>query len=466
MTTRLSPFASTMAATVSVPVPRLLATHGFAIYTGAVVTLAMLFGGGARQGLLSDVLVELAALPLLAWSAVRLRLTPLSRLERGSLVLAGAVLALPLLQVVLLPPALWSALPGRTGIVAGYAAADMSLPWLPVSLDPVATWRSLFALLPALAVFLASLSLDNVTRRLLMMLVLGFVLLSVPLDLLQMMGGQGSSLRFYAITNSTRAVGFFANSNHHAALLYCAVPFAVGLMLVSLRESRERRMRGLLFSAAVLAGITLALPLTVSRAGLALGLLAALACLLLAWRTYPANRRILLGVLAGNVVAGLVVFQMAFVAVVDKTEVAVHDMRWPAAEVTAQAAVATMPFGTGIGTFVPVFQAYSSRDIIRDRYLNHAHDDWLELWLTGGVPALLLVVAFLVWFALAALPAWRAAQPGLSLPDVMPARAASIAVILLLLHSAVDYPLRTIAMEVALALACAVMMPKAGRAAA
>ena len=55
---------------VSVSLPR-AATEAFLPYTSFVVTLAILFGGGGNQGW-SDALVQLAALPLLAWALFKL----------------------------------------------------------------------------------------------------------------------------------------------------------------------------------------------------------------------------------------------------------------------------------------------------------------------------------------------------------------------------------------------------------
>ena len=40
--------------------------------------------------------------------------------------------------------------------------------------------------------------------------------------------GEQSPLRFFEFTNRTEAVGFFANRNHFAALIYCLIVFAIG----------------------------------------------------------------------------------------------------------------------------------------------------------------------------------------------------------------------------------------------
>lgn len=443
---------------MSIPLPRVVADV-FAGYAGFVVILAMLFGGGTRVGLWSDVIVQLAALPLLAWALFRL--TP-AQLGQAPIILLGAILALPLLQLIPLPPALWSAVPGREEIRSTYDAAGIASPWLPVSLDPAATWRGLLSLLPATAVALAMLSLDDRARRILIVLVLGVVFISVPLDLLQMMGGVDSPLRFYAITNPDRAVGFFANANHNAALLFCAVPFAAAYAIALLREDRPGRTVGLILSALLMAATVVGLTMTRSRAGMALGFVAGLSCVLLVWRHYrgASSRRLVLSALGANLLALLIAFQFGFVGLMQRIENAevIEDIRWPVAGVTWQASLAHLPLGSGFGTFVPVYEMFAPRQLLQDRYVNHAHNDWLELWLVGGVPALVLVCAFLAWFIAASMRAWRNG-PGAPNLDTAIARAASIAVSLLLLHSFVDYPLRTITLTVVFALGCTLLIP-------
>ena len=89
---------------------------------------------------------------------------------------------------------------------------------------------------------------------------------SMPVDLLQMMGGADSPLRFYAVTNPDRAVGFFANANHHAALLYCAIPFAVSWALGFMSTHDHGRAIGMPALLAVAMAVIIAPALTHSRA--------------------------------------------------------------------------------------------------------------------------------------------------------------------------------------------------------
>src|SRR5262249_52337545 len=152
---------------------------------------------------------------LLAWALFRLNPSQLGRSGRWAIALLCAILALALLQLIPLPPSLWGALPGRREIVSAYEAAGMAMPWLPISLDPIRTWLALLSLLPATAVFLATLSLKQRSRRILIVLIFVVVFASVMLDVLQMMSGGSSPLRLYEFTSHDRAVGFFANSDHN-----------------------------------------------------------------------------------------------------------------------------------------------------------------------------------------------------------------------------------------------------------
>ena len=449
-----------MNAAVSIPLPR-IATDAFLPYTSFVVVLAMLFGAGGIQGW-SDAVVQLAALPLLAWALFRLNPSQLGRGGQWAIVLLCAILALPLLQLIPLPPSLWSGLPGRREFASGYEAAGMALPWLPISLDPPATRLGLLSLLPATAIFLAMLSLEQRSRRILIVPIFIVVFASVVLDLQQTWDGPDSPLRFYASTERFRAVGFFANSNHNAAFLYCAIPFAIAWAIGLVLDRRRNRAIGLALLALLTLTIIFGLATTQSRAGLALLFVAGLSGLLLAWRhdRGQSGRRLLRFAIAANVIALILAFQFGFVTLMQRVEgKGIEDMRWPVYRITSQAAIANLPFGSGFGTFVPVYDKFAPRTLLAENYVNQAHNDWLDLWLTGGVPALILVLGFLAWLGVAPFRLWGSAQPEAPVLDLALAQAASIVIVLLLLHSVVDYPLRTPTLSVLFAMACAFLIP-------
>jgi O-antigen ligase len=448
-------------AIVSVPLLR-VATDLFLPYTSFVVVLAMIFGGGGNQDW-SDAIVQLAALPLLAWALFRLNPSQLGRAGQWAIILLCAILALPLLQLISMPPSIWGSLQGRGEIASAYEAAGMAPPWLPISLDPTATWLALLSLLPATAIFLAMLSIEQRSRRFLILLLLVIVFASTVLDLLQTMGGEGSSLRFYAFTTLDRAVGFFANPDHNAAFLYSAIPFAVAWAIGLVLDHRRNRTMGLASLMLLILTIIIGVAATQSRAGMGLLLVASLSGILLVWRHArgQSSRRPLRFAIGGTVVALILAFQFGFVPLMKRVETTqgFEDLRWPAARITAQAAMANMPFGSGLGTFVPIFERLQPRTLVQAVYVNHAHNDWLELWLNAGVPAIVLTIGFLTWFAAASTQRWRDGRLGAPVLDLALAQAASIVVILLLLHSVVDYPLRIPALSVLFAIACAYLIP-------
>ncbi len=161
----------------------------------------------------------------------------------------------------------------------------------------------------------------------------------------------------------------------------------------------------------------------------------------------------------GNLLALLIVFQFGFAALSERAESqGLKDVRWPVAGVTLQAASTNLPLGTGLGTFVAVYQMFAPRTLLGETYVNHAHDDWLELWLEGGVPALVVAFLFLCWYVIASVRVWRNDSDGGEKIDWALACAGSIVIFLLLVHSVLDFPLRTFAMMTILAISCALVL--------
>lgn len=445
-------------ATVSLPLPQVSERFFFA-YTAIVVIFVSLLGGGARQGLWSATVVELISLPLLVLALLRPMPGRSDVLSRWGLILLGAIVALPFGQLVPLPPSIWTALPGRETIASGYATAGLEPPWLAISLDPAATWRCAVSLIPGASIFLAMQHLSRTERRTLLAIILGAGFLNVVLGFMQLTGGTDSPLRFYEITNTTMAVGLFANANHHATFLVVLVPFAIA-WVVDLNFGRGgMATKQLSLLALLLLALVVGIGIVGSRAGLALGAVSVVGSLLIIFRS---GRKLRKGVLAFTVASVLLVVLIGFqfgVRGLDSRDAEnrrlADDLRWPVAVVVWHAAKEYLPVGSGAGTFVPVYQMWAPRSHLFDQYVNHAHDDWLELLLETGLAGVFLAISFLVWLFIAAVRAWRSGpEPNL---DRSFARASSIAVVTMLLHSTVDYPLRSITLMGFMALCCGLM---------
>src|ERR1700684_2315511 len=88
-------------------------------------------------------------------------------------------------------------------------------------------------------------------------------------------------------------------------------------------------------------------------------------------------------------------------------------LRLQFARTPTEAAWASTPFGAGMGTFVPVYAMFEKpQDLFSHAYINHAHDDILELWLETGVFGMALMGAFAAWFVSRAARIWRHGSVG------------------------------------------------------
>ena len=97
------------------------------------------------------------------------------------------------------------------------------------------------------------------------------------------------------------------------------------------------------------------------------------------------------------------------------------------------------PAGSGFGGFDTIFRVHEPYALLKPTYFNHAHNDWLEILLDGGLPAALLLVVALGWWLRASIRVWRASADS----NMLLGRAGSAALLLILIASAVDYPART-----------------------
>jgi O-antigen ligase len=437
--------------------------------TAVLLVTSLALGGGTKSGLPSDGVLQLAALPLLWVSLARWLEAPADRRPRWVLPFLGAIAGLFVIQLIPLPPSLWTRLPGRELVADAFELLNRPLPWRALSVAPFSTSSGLLSLIPASALFLAIAALDRDERRRLVDMLLGFSLVSVLLGLTQIAQGPNSPLRLFTETNATDAVGFFANRNHFAALLYCAILFASARLLDAERSACSHPRLEIRFASFILhlAGATTIVVLLAgeamarSRAGIVLAAVAVFGSFALSYsrgqnRRGGSSRRSLF---AATAVALAISLQFTFTRMLGRFDDGIaEDGRWIIARRTIAAAIDHSPLGVGLGAFVPVYASYERpQDTLINAYVNHAHNDFLEIWLESGLVAPLLVCVFVAWWSARSFALWRDTRAKVHEIDPY-ARAATIIVALLLTHSFVDYPLRTSAMMAVLALACASMI--------
>lgn len=435
----------------------------------ALLLGSFVFGGGTRQALIGDALLQLAAIPALVYALLAFTAPGEKLPHRAALTgicLLAAIVALPLLYLVPLPPFLWHWLPGRTPLVDTAALIGRGPQWAPLSLSPRSTSLALLSLLPPVAMFLLTLRLDYRERRMMTLVIVAFGVGSASLGLLQLAQGPTSSLRFFEFTNVTEAVGFFANRNHFAALIAVTLVLAVawaGIALIRAASAPPATLADPAVLLPAIAGFTVLVVLLCgqlmarSRAGIGLTIAGLLGASLI-----PLATERIRGVTTGRLV-GLaclltlvITTQFALYRIMERFEGdPLQDARVAFSHGTLGAALDMLPFGSGTGTFVQVYAMREKTSDLFSAYANRAHNDFAELWLETGIVGAAVLIACLYWLGRRMWVVWRGRLDGCGTEDAMIARAASLCILLLVAHSLVDYPLRTAALMCLLAFVAA-----------
>lgn len=392
--------------------------------------------------------------------------------RRACWMVLGAVVILALVQLVPLPPWLMPDIAQRLDVAALADAAPPVGAWRTLTIAPSATWAGLVSLLVPVAIFLAVAQQGEHARVRLAHVLVAISAVTLLLGLLQAAHGTASPLRFFGAASSGEPVGFFANRNHFAALMYVALVFASAWLVTIARGQSYSDLvagRGLIRLTAafgLVVAILAAMAMARSRAGMLLAMVA-LAGLVLLVRASDTGTRGANASRSGGT-SRFAVVALGF-ALLFALQFGLHrimtrfgadpleDLRLPLTMTTLDAAWRAFPWGTGLGSFVPVFAAVERPSELLRSYANRAHNDWAEWFLETGALGVVLTALALVWFAAAAARAWRShAHVG---EHLILQRAATLAIVLLLAHSLVDYPLRTTALMSVIAFSAALLVP-------
>lgn len=423
----------------------------------ALLGLALLLGGGSLRFPFTRLIVEVASAGVLVWYALRGWRAPVDRWSAAAILLVLLILALPLVQLVPLPPSIWTALPGRGDAASIIDAAGLAPRWMPISLQPDATRLAAAYLIPPITMFIVTLHANRAQRVLYGWVIVAMALAGALLGLLQAGGSQGFYL--YNVGRYTAATGFFANKNHHADLLLIGILLAAGLASTGRRLGLKSPPT--LMVAGAIAVLALAVPAANSRMGLLMLPIAVVAAaLLLAPRKYVHRLRPRDAAIAAAVLGSLAVVGASSGVVsrlLDRFG-GDPDARlkfWPDV-VTAISEY--QPIGSGLGSFIKIFQRHESMSTLDFTYVFHAHNDVMEIALEAGWAGIALIVfAVLLWLA----GVWRVLRPSAWQAFTPMHLACILGVAILAGHSLVDYPLRTLGLACVLAFLAGCLAPAA-----
>jgi O-antigen ligase len=367
-------------------------------------------------------------------------------------------------QTIPLPPSDWRALPGRHLLSVVMDSTGRGERSWPVSLSPQDTRAVLLAMLPPVTLFLLTAALPVRARLFLAVLASAIAAGSALLGVAQLAAGDGTFYP-YGLPPFSRFPGLFANFNHQATLLASGFMLVVAIAVERRPRDVPRKMAVVL----VLSLLAIGTLITSSRAGLGL-LAAAGAAGLLLWvtaaaarsaagerRSAPRRRLAVIG--AGLAAIGLLMFLFAGSYRADlmanRFGEAVDDLRFTFWVNTVHAIRLYDPIGSGLGSFDFVYQSVEPLSQIDGSFVNHAHNDYLEMALELGWVGDALIAATFAWVVWRLVAALR--RPVLE-PGVALARAGGIVLLLIMAHSIVDYPLRTESIGCLFAFCCALLV--------
>ncbi len=431
----------------------------------AYIITVLLLGGSSKAVVEITLILQLFGAGLLSLCLFNTKTPPPQSTDIRWRWFIAALILIACVQFIPLPPSLWRHLPMRDLVAHGFTILGAPQPWLNISLAPWESLSALTALIPALAIYVALRSENAPKPREVAIVIIGIALISVMLALSQYQLGIGN---FYPDTGIGNGAAFFANGNHQSNFLLVAIILSFTIhrqasggsmasqSLILMPNTLQRvvtRHLKLIVSVAITLICIFGILLNTSLAIGGLVLPTLLICWIIWQKNGPSRRRFLLLPLGCVLLFAAIGLLGPFGN--DLTNGSPIDgmSRYDYMRIGISMLRSTFPIGSGLGSFPQLYRWFESPDIASSTAANHAHNDFLEVLIETGLLGLLAILAFLLWFLPLAWKIWgKRGQSNLLL-------AASAIILLELLHSLVDYPLRTASLSALFAIAIAWLQP-------
>jgi O-antigen ligase len=434
-----------------------------AIAVPIVLMADVLVGGFAGEAFLLAAFLQILACFVIAWCILDARMQPMSSAAITMLAIVLATVTYCILQLAPLPYAWWTALPGREAAADALRIAAVGEVSQPISLRSDHTAYGVLQILPPIAILMLVAKMPWRTAGLVLPgTIIAVAVLSSVLGLAQTFFRE-QELLFLHDSVRGGAPGVFYSPNHQATLQLMAIPFvAVNFARIRSRIGQGDAYQGyaLVLIAAFVMLVT-GVFLSGSFAGVALLVPCLMATVLIANNRGKYWHVVLGFVLAavGAVALGSLAFTSPWLTGLGLTDFSDGPLgRKNTFELAWKMAADHLPWGAGLGTFEDAFPAYEDAATVTPSYIHHVHNDYIEVVLELGVAGALALAAVVGWWMVMSVNAWRSggAEGGRL------KQAASAALAVVLLHSAVDYPARTVAIA-CLAAVCAGLLASGPR---
>lgn len=416
------------------------------IAVGAYVVVLSLFGGGAQVFGLASLLLMLATTIFVG--AVLLSRPTLPKLPIAAHIGLAMIVVIPLLQIIPLPPGIWQALPGNSLRLSVLTLTGQAHNWQSLSLEPLYTIGVAVMAAGFVTLVVALISLSPEAFDIVLKLAVATIVAGIAVGVFQVTT-HGAFPSFYEKADTEALIGFYSNKNHMALAVAVSIPLA----FVALGQDRHKHpVRYAIFMGYWAVALT-SIVATTSRAGIVLGLVASLPLALSMLHRIKMRQRVIIGI-------GLVVLAIAISASTPFQELLARfdyiddDNRWLFVLRSLPLVREYWLAGAGGGVFADLFITAEPIEWVGPTFLNHVHNDYVELVIEYGVPGIVALFALVLGVAQAALDQYKAA--GSSSKTYL--LVGLLVVGLVAAHSLVDYPSRRPAILPLLALGMAMCL--------
>lgn len=373
-------------------------------YAGIIILFALIFGGGTTQGLWTDHLLQILLIPALF---IGLNNLDKSKFSFGALCFLFIILSYFALQFF--PIAREIRINGTDELISGTM----------FSLSPQ---KSLETVLYGTTVLGFSIYLSRFTDVELGRLIRFFLIgLAVNLILAALQLSYSGTTNIDGYLPYTIRSATFANENHFSTLAFSIIPLLAFHYLV-----RIRRPIIFLIIAFVISIILFAVG---SRAGMTMTIAISAVCFF--WFTMDKITTTfkILSITILFVTTAIITY--FFIGLPDMESI----MRDDFTRNTFMAFKDNYLFGTGLGSFVEIYPSYEPLSETRYLYVNHAHNEYVELLLETGLIGAILFSGFALLITL-----------GFGRSKL--SQASGLGIFAIAAHSFIDYPLRTMAIAI------------------
>lgn len=413
---------------------------GIFFLTAILLLIAPLMRGGRHPN--SPLILELIAISLLfltlVWYTFRKQL---SWLQISFLLFSCLIL---IIYLIPLPFDIWQGLPGRLGYVGSieWLLANEYDPYLALSIVPQKSIHAFLAILPLIAIFLSTISLSSKQQIHLVYWILLIVAFEAALGLIQYSNQGDTWMWFSGRSFSGSAQGSYFNRDHYANLMLMSFPIALGLLARNIDNGKQGHRSKLSLNHVLIFGFVTVLVLLAaifsrSRAGLGLVIVGVFISTLVFGRHLGGKKTIgltaTLGVFGFGAALSIGLIPVLNRFATDPGE----DERWRIFRYTIEGVKEFFPWGSGPGTFQELYRSFQPAD--QPKFWNHAHNDYLELFFDIGIFAALVILLFFLIYVLG----WLRLKNNQWDTMRFVKTGAGIGMILVLLHSLVDFNFHT-----------------------